>query len=178
MLAALLFGSEQLHAQATRSPAVDYKAVPKLEEVKDRSAAPDFTLPNPQGKKLSLKDYRGKLVLLNFWATWCTFCKDEMPGMERLYREFKDRGFEIIAVNVKDKRNDALAFVKELKLTYTIMMDPAGDVGLLYGAWGMPTTYLIDEKGLVLARLWGPADWYSPGARNLIKSLLERKQGT
>jgi DsbE subfamily thiol:disulfide oxidoreductase len=177
MLAAFVFSSAgQSYAQGTRSAPVDYSAVPKLEEMKGHPAAPDFTLHNPQGKKLSLKDYRGKLVLLNFWATWCAFCKEEMPGMERLYREFRDKGFEILAVNVKDKRNDALAFVKELKLSYTIMMDPAGEVGLLYGAWGMPMTYLIDEKGMVLARMWGPADWYSPGARNLIKGLLERKR--
>jgi len=175
LISFLCLGSGQLHAQATRNPSIDFKAVPKLEEIKDRPAAPDFTLSNPDGKKLSLKDYRGKLVFLNFWATWCEFCRDEMPGMERLYREFKNQGFEILAVNVKDKRSDALAFVKELKLSYTIMMDPVGEVGLLYGAWGMPATYLIDEKGMVLARLWGPADWYSPAARNLIKSLLDRK---
>ncbi len=174
--AALLFlGSGQLWAQTAGAPTIDYKAVPKLEELKGRASAPDFTLPGPDGKKLALKDYRGKLVFLNFWATWCEFCRDEMPAMERLYREFKGKGFEILAVNVKDKRNDALAFVKELKLSYTIMMDPEGEVGLLYGAWGMPATYLIDEKGMVLARLWGPADWYSPAARNLIRSLLDRK---
>lgn len=177
LLAAFLFlDSSQIHAQAARNPSIDYKAVPKLEEIKDRPAAPDFTLANPDGKKLSLKDYRGKLVFVNFWATWCEFCREEMPAMERLYQEFKGKGFEILAVNVKDKRSDALAFVKKLKLTYPIMMDPEGEIGLLYGAFGMPTTYLIDEKGMVLARLWGPADWYSPGARNLIKSLLERRQ--
>ena len=177
LLAAFLFlGSSQLFAQATRNPPIDYKAVPKLEEIKDHPAAPDFTLANPDGKKLSLKDYRGKLVFLNFWATWCEFCRDEMPAMERLYQEFKGKGFEVLAVNVKDKRSDALAFVKKLKLTYPIMIDPEGEIGLLYGAFGMPATYLIDEKGMVLARLWGPADWYSPGARNLIKTLLERRQ--
>ena len=176
LLAALCLGSGQLHAQTARTPPIDYKAVPKLEEIKDHPAAPDFTLANPDGKKLSLKDYRGKLVFLNFWATWCEFCRDEMPAMERLYREFKGKGFEVLAVNVKDKRSDALAFVKKLKLTYPIMMDPEGEIGLLYGAFGMPATYLIDEKGMVLARLWGPADWYSPAARNLIKTLLERRQ--
>ena len=176
LLAALLPGSGPLYAQATRNPSIDYKAVPKLEEIKDHPAAPDFTLANPDGKKLSLKDYRGKLVFLNFWATWCEFCREEMPAMERLYREFKNQGFEVLAVNVKDKRSYALAFVKKLKLTYPIMVDPEGEIGLLYGAFGMPTTYLIDEKGMVLARLWGPADWYSPGARNLIKALLEKKQ--
>ena len=177
LLAAFLFlGNSQLFAQASRNPPIDYKAVPKLEEIKDRPAAPDFTLPNPDGRKLALKDYRGKLVFLNFWATWCEFCRSEMPAMERLYREFKSQGFEVLAVNVKDKRSDALAFVKELKLSYTIMLDPEGEIGLLYGAFGMPTTYLIDEKGMVLARLWGPADWYSPQARGLIKSLLDKKQ--
>ena len=175
VLALLLFSSGPLHAQTTRA-AVDYKAVPKLEEMKDRTAAPDFSLPGPDGKQRSLKDYRGKIVFLNFWATWCTSCRDEMPAMERLYKEFKGKGFEIVAVNVKDKRTDALAFVKQLKLSYPVMMDPQGEVGLLYGAWGMPMTYLIDENGLVLARLWGAADWYTPGARNLIKALVDKRR--
>ena len=96
--------------------------------------------------------------------------------MERLYQEFKGKGFEIVAVNVNDKRPDALAFIKTLKLTYPVMMDPQGEVGLLYGAWGMPMTYLIDENGIVLARMWGAADWYSPGARNLIRTLVEKRK--
>ena len=175
VLALLLFSGGPLRAQTTRA-AVDYKAVPKLEEMKDRPAAPDFTLPGSDGRQRSLKDYRGKVVFLNFWATWCTSCRDEMPAMERLYQEFRGKGFEIVAVNVKDKRADALTFVKQLKLTYPVMMDPQGEVGLLYGAWGMPMTYLIDENGLVLARMWGAADWYSPGARNLIKSLVEKRR--
>jgi DsbE subfamily thiol:disulfide oxidoreductase len=152
--------------------AADFKAVPKLEEMKDRSAAPDFTLTNPEGKKVTLRDYRGKVVFLNFWASWCGPCRQEMPGMDRLYREFKGKDFEMLAVNVKDKREDALKFVKELKITYPIVMDPQGEIGLLYGAWGMPMTYLIDRKGQVLARMWGDADWYSTGARNLIKALI------
>ena len=175
LLAAFLLGSGPLYAQATRSPAVDYKAVPKLEQLKGYPTAPDFTLATADGKKISLKDFRGKVVFLNFWATWCEFCREEMPAMDRLYREFKGKGFEIVAVNVKDKRPDALAFVKQLKLSYPILMDTEGEVGLLYGAFGMPASYLIDRNGEVLARLWGPADWYSPGARSLIKSLVEQK---
>jgi peroxiredoxin len=96
--------------------------------------------------------------------------------MERLYQEFKNQGFVILAVNVKDKQKDALAFVKELKLTYPALFDPEGEVGLLYGAWGLPTTYLIGRQGEGLARVWGPADWYNPGARRLIKELLEGKR--
>ena len=153
----------------------DYSVIPKLEEVKDHPAAPDFTLTNPSGKKVSLKDYRGKVVFLNFWASWCDPCRGEMPEMDKLYREFKAKGFEILAVNVKDKQEDALKMLKALKITYPIALDPQGEIGLLYGAWAMPSTYLIDRKGVVLARMWGPADWYSPAARNLIKTLVEQK---
>jgi peroxiredoxin len=154
----------------------NYKVVSNLEPLKDKSPTPDFVLPDPAGKKLSLKDFRGKLVFLNFWASWCIPCREEMPAMERLYQEFKDRGFVILAVNVKDTRKNALAFIKELKLTYPILLDPDGKVGLLYGAWGIPTTYLIGAQGEGLARAWGPADWFSPQARELIKSLLDGKQ--
>jgi cytochrome c biogenesis protein CcmG, thiol:disulfide interchange protein DsbE len=174
LLAVVFFlASGALQAQAGSAP--DFKAVPKLQEIKDHSAAPDFTLPDPRGKKVSLQDFRGKVVFLNFWATWCESCREEMPSMERLYQEYKGKGLEIVAVNVKDKRPDALAFVKELKLNYLVLMDPEGEVGLLYGAFGLPVTYLIDRKGVVMARLWGPADWYSPAARNLIKALVEQK---
>jgi len=174
LLAVVLFlAGGVLPAQAGSAP--DYKAIPRLQEITDHPAAPDFTLPGPDGRKRSLTDYRGKVVFLNFWASWCESCRDEMPSMERLYREFKGKGLEIVAVNVKDKRPDALAFVKELKLNYPVLMDPEGEVGLLYGAFGLPVTYLIDRKGVVLARLWGPADWYSPAARKLIGALVEQK---
>ncbi|MBI3044889.1 MAG: TlpA family protein disulfide reductase [Betaproteobacteria bacterium] len=173
LLAAFILCGMPLHAGTAP---VDFKAIPKLQELKDRPAAPDFTLPAPDGRKVSLRAFRGKVVFLNFWATWCESCREEMPSMERLYREFKGKGLEIVAVNVKDKRRDALAFVKELKLSYPILMDPEGEVGLLYGAFGLPVTYLIDRKGVVLARLWGPADWSSPAARNLFKALVEQKQ--
>lgn len=170
-------GAAPLCGQTTGNATIKYKVIPNLEEVKDHPAAPDFTLPDPDNKKISLKSYRGKLVFLNFWASWCGPCREEMPAMERLYQEFKGKGFEVVAINVKDTRKDALAFVKELKLTYPILLDPEGQVGLLYGAWGLPATYLIDAKGVVLARAWGPAEWYSPAARNLIKSLLEKTNG-
>jgi cytochrome c biogenesis protein CcmG, thiol:disulfide interchange protein DsbE len=155
---------------------LNYKVIPNLEAMKDNSPTPDFTLPNPDGKKLSLKGFRGKVVFLNFWATWCAPCREEMPAMEKLYQEFKDNNFVILAVNVKDRKQDAVNFVKELKLTYPIVIDPEGQVGLLYGAWGLPTTYLIGPKGEGLARAWGPAEWYGPAARKLIKDLVDGKR--
>ena len=155
---------------------INYKVIPNLEAMKDQAPTPDFTLPNFDSKKISLKDFRGKLVFLNFWATWCVPCREEMPAMEKLYQEFKEKNFVVLAVNVKDRKQDAVNFAKELKLSYPIVIDPDAQVGLLYGAWGLPTTYLIGPKGEGLARAWGPAEWYSPTARNLIKDLLDGKR--
>ncbi len=176
LVAALMSAGTAIQAQTARPLTVNYKLIPNLGEVKDHPIAPDFTLVNPENRKVSLKDFRGKLVFLNFWASWCTPCRDEMPAMERLYQQYKDKGFVILAVSVKDSRKDSLAFIKELKLTYPIALDPEGEVGQSYGAWGLPASYLIDPKGIVLARLWGPADWYSANARQLISTLLDAKK--
>ena len=165
-------GSSSAWAQSK----INYKVIPNLEPMKDQAPTPDFTLPNLDSKKISLKDFRGKLVFLNFWATWCVPCREEMPAMEKLYQEFKETNFVVLAVNVKDRKQDAVNFAKELKLSYPIVIDPDAQVGLLYGAWGLPTTYLIGRKGEGLARAWGPAEWYSPAARNLIKDLLDGKR--
>lgn len=170
--AVLLTGPMPTWAQSQ----INYKVIPNLEAMKDKKPTPDFTLPDPDGKKVSLKDFRGKVVFLNFWATWCVPCREEMPAMEKLYQEFKDKNFVVLAVNVKDRKQEAVNFVKELKLSYPMVIDPDAQVGLLYGAWGLPTTYLIGPKGEGLARAWGPAEWYSPAARNLIKDLLDGKR--
>lgn len=176
-LAAWSIGGQFTLPQAAAAQSkVDYKVIPILQPMKDNAPTPDFTLPAPDGKKVSLKDFRGKIVLLNFWASWCVPCREEMPSMEKLYQEFKDKNFTILAVAVKDRRQDSIAFVKELKLTYPIALDPEGQVGMTYGAWGLPATYLIGPKGEGLARGWGPADWYSPAARQLIADLIDGKR--
>ena len=156
---------------------IDYKkAVPILQPMKEAAPTPDFSLTTPDGKKISLKDFRGKIVLLNFWASWCVPCREEMPAMEKLYQEYKDNNFTVLAVAVKDRKQDAVDFVKELKITYPIALDPDAQVGSLYGAWGLPATYLIGPKGEGLARGWGPAEWYGNGARKLIKDLTDGKR--
>ena len=155
---------------------IDSKVVPILQPMKDAASTPEIALGTLEGKKIALKDFRGKVVLLNFWATWCVPCREEMPAMEKLYQEFKDKNFAIFAVAVKDRRQDAVDFVKELKITYPIGLDPEGKVGQEYGAWGLPATYLIGPKGEGLARGWGPADWHGAAARKLIKDLLDGKR--
>ena len=158
------------------SKRINYKLVSNLQELKDASPAPDFTLPDLERGKVSLKDFRGKLLMLNFWASWCVPCREEMPAMERLYQKSRDHGFVIVGVNLKDDKKSARSFVKELEITFPIAFDPDGEVGLLYGAWGLPATYLIDADGIALARAWGPADWFSPGARELIETLLDAQK--
>jgi peroxiredoxin len=147
----LVFAIWLLKGQGSVAQEINYKLVPNLQQMKDRSPTPDFTLSDPVGKKISLKDFRGKLVMLNFWATWCDPCREEMPGMERLYQEFKDQGFVILAINVKDRREDALKFIKELKLTYPVVFDPGGDVSVLYRAQtrvssGRPLSILYEHQ--------------------------------
>ena len=155
---------------------IDYKAVSILQPMKDLAPTPEFSLATPDGKKLSLKDFRGKVVLLNFWASWCVPCREEMPAMERLYQEYKDKNFTILAVAVKDRRQATVDFVKELKITYPIALDPDAKVGQEYGAFGLPATYIIGPKGEGLARGWGPAEWYGPAARKLVKDLIDGKR--
>jgi thiol-disulfide isomerase/thioredoxin len=164
-------------APARAQSGVNFKVIPSLQPMKDVAPTPDFSLGTPEGTKLSLKDFRGKTVFLNFWATWCVPCREEMPAMEKLYQEYKDKNFVVLAINVKDRKQEAVAFMKELKLTYPVAFDPEAEIAQLYGAWGLPTTYIIGPKGEGLARAWGPAEWYGPAARKLFKELLEEKNG-
>lgn len=175
-----LLGPSLIYCALSGAPAwaqskINFKVIPILQPMKENAPTPEFSLATAEGKNISLKDFRGNTVFLNFWATWCEPCREEMPAMEKLYREYKNQNFVVLAVNVKDRKQEALAFVKELKLTYPIAFDPNAEAATLYGAWGLPTTYLIGPKGEGLARGWGPADWYSSAARKLIKELLEEK---
>lgn len=160
---------------SSKATEIPYQSVPSLEQLRDAPPMPEFTLSDAAGRKVSLKDFRGKIVMLNFWASWCGPCREEMPAMERLYREFRDQGFVVLSVNVRDKRDEALAFMKELNLTYPVVFDPSGRWLLRYGAWGLPNTYLIGREGEGLARMRGHADWYSPAARELIEALVDQK---
>lgn len=161
--------------QGPSAQEANYKLVPNLQPLDDISRSPDFSLSDLSGKKVALRDFRGRIVMLNFWASWCVPCREEMPAMERLYSEFRDKGFVVLGVNVRDKKDDGLAAIKEHGLTYPIVFDPTGRWLLAYGAWGLPNTYLIGRKGEGLARMQGHTDWYSPGARELIRTLLDKE---
>ena len=135
--------------------------------------APAFRLPDPDGRGVNLREHRGKVVFLNFWATWCGPCRIEMPEMERLYQEFKARGFAILAVDFRESPAQVQRFAQELKLTYPVLIDEDGSVFQAYLVRGLPATYFIDRKGIMLGRAIGLRDWYSDEARGFIRHLVE-----
>ncbi len=135
--------------------------------------APEFSLPTLSGKSVRLSDLRGKVVLLNFWATWCVPCRTEMPAIEELYQRQKDRGLEVVAVNL-DKLSTAgvEAFVKEVAVTFPVVLDPSWSTALAYRVLGLPTTYLIDRAGNVVVREVGERDWNDAVSQMAVEGLL------
>lgn len=121
--------------------------------------APDFELQTLKGETVQLSDYAGKKVFLNFWATWCPPCKEEVPHMQKIYEEYQNQGVEILAVNVtnKDKGKEVIAqFVNEHSLTFDVLLDEEGFVGSKYQVITLPTTYMIDTKGNMVNIIEGP----------------------
>ncbi len=139
--------------------------------------APDFEVATPEGGQLRLRDYRGKVVFLNFWATWCIPCRREMPAMEKLYREFRDQGFATLALDLNEPVAAVRAFVQELGLTFPVGIDPGMVNFAVYGGRALPTSYLIGRDGKILGIVIGPREWDSENARRYIKSLLARPGG-
>jgi peroxiredoxin len=118
--------------------------------------APDFTLPTTDNKEFKLSDYRGKPVILNFWASWCGPCRYEVPAFKSFYEKYGNEGVSIIAVNTQDNPDSALAYAKSDGLKFTIPVDPQGKVANLYNVRGLPTTYFIDENGIITSIKIGP----------------------
>ncbi len=136
------------------------------------SPAPVFSLPNLEGSETSLEDFRGRVVLLNFWATWCKPCKDEMPSMERLYQELREEGFELVAVSVDEEAAPVLEFRDRYELTFPILLDAEMYVSPLYQTYRYPESLLIDRKGTIISRFVGPRDWSDPIYVTKIRDLL------
>jgi peroxiredoxin len=139
--------------------------------------APVFAFPGLDGKMVSLADYKGKVVLLNIWATWCPPCREEMPSMEKLYQQLKGEDFEILAVSVDASGARAVApFMKEYGLSFPALLDPGGTIQNLYGTTGLPESFIIGRTGTIEKIVIGGADWSSPGAVRFIRNLLQRPE--
>jgi peroxiredoxin len=124
--------------------------------------APSFSLPARDGSTISLTQFKGQVVMINFWASWCGPCRQEMPLLDSIYRKYNKMGFTLIGVNVEPDRSAAEAWLKQTPVTFPVLFDTKSVVSQLYGVPGMPTTVFIDRKGNVRTLHQG----YQPGDEN------------
>ena len=147
-----------------------------LQAPNEAVAAPEFSLLDLAGRKVQLKLLRGKLVLLNFFATWCGPCREEMPGMERLFRAHQDKGFVVLAVNMEESAKTVRPFVEQLKLSFPIALDAKGSVSRDYGVRALPVTFLLARDGNILWRAIGGRDWETSQAQKYFAQLVAEKK--
>jgi peroxiredoxin len=139
------------------------------------SPAPDITLPGLDGRTVNLKEYRGKVVFLNIWATWCPTCREEMPSMEKLSQELKGEAFEILAVSVDKAGAKAVApFMKAHNLSFRVLLDPEGQIARPYGVTGVPESFIINKEGIIEKIVIGPIDWTEPAIVDFFRSLIQK----
>jgi len=140
----------------------------------EKIQAQNFALKDLNRNLVNLEDFRGKVILLNFWATWCVPCLVEMPSMEKLYKEFRNNDFTILAVDMQEDPETVKMFKARFKLSFPILLDEEGVVASYYGVTGIPATYFIDREGYLYAAAMGARDWASEDAFLLINHLLDK----
>ena len=155
----------------TKDSAFDLSGNPRVNK---GELAPAFTLPGLDGNMVSLADYKGKIVLLNIWATWCPPCVAEMPSMEKLYQELKDEDFEILAVSIDVTGSKIVApFMKKHKLSFPALTDTQGTIKNLYQTTGVPESFIIDKNGVIAEKVIGPREWATPDVINYFRNLIQ-----
>ena len=132
------------------SPTITSTSIPEAPMV--GYGAPDFTLTNLDGKSVHLRDFRGRVVVINFWATWCEPCRTEMPIFQSAYRVNQPLGLEILAVNFDESRSEVQEFRDQMSLGFTMLLDPGGVIQRLYRVSGYPTTFFVDREGVIRAQ--------------------------
>jgi peroxiredoxin len=154
--------------------AKDRKGEKKVITKGDR--APEFRLPALDGRFVSLSDFKGKVVMVHFWATWCPPCVEEMPTLDRLYQALRGRGFELITVSVDDAGTDVVtAFMQKNRLNIPVLMNPDKAISGLYGTFKFPESYILDRSGVVRYKAIGPRDWGNPENIQIVQDILDAK---
>lgn len=155
----ILFSRTDLHAEGMEYPAENF-------------FAPSFELPSLKGKKIKLADFRGKIVFINFWATWCVPCKTEMASMEKLYQRFKGRDFQMLAISVDKDISAIKPYLKKYNLTFLTLLDPKSLTKRKYKTMGLPGTYVVDKRGIILHKAIGPRDWFTQAIIETFEQLV------
>lgn len=139
--------------------------------------APSFTLADVNGKKVSLSDYSGKVILINFWATFCGPCKAEMPSLNNLFLAFKNDGLVVLAISTDDSEKPVQSFIKEKAIAFSVLMDKDQEVYFdQYGVLGLPTSFLIDRDGIIRDKIRGERIWDAPDMNEKIRTLLSKNK--
>jgi peroxiredoxin len=155
----------------------------RLNPVEPGARAPDFSAYDLEGGVVSLRDYRGQVVLINIWATWCAPCKEEMPSIQRLLEAVDDDDFHVLAVSIDQPTPDhdptnpldgrLRAFADSVGITFPVLHDPSGEISTTYRTTGVPESFLVDRNGIILRKITGPTAWDADPNVDLIRRLLE-----
>ncbi|HEX4628840.1 MAG TPA: TlpA disulfide reductase family protein [Gemmatimonadales bacterium] len=153
------------------------KIRPQIDLVAVGSAAPMFRAKDlATGRDVSLGDYRGKVVLLNVWATWCAPCRVEMPSMQRLYHQLGGPDFRVVAVSIDEDGDSVVtAFAREMGVTFDILHDRTAAVKQAYQATGVPESWVLNRDGVIVKKVVGPSEWDAPVNEGLIRRLIDER---
>ncbi|MDX8412830.1 MAG: TlpA disulfide reductase family protein [Mariprofundales bacterium] len=158
---------------AQADPAADFG----VQRVRIAKPAPNFALPDLNGATTTLQSLRGEVVLLHFWATWCTACRHEMPTLEQAWRDYRQQGIALLGINV-DRGDDAAVrnYLRQLGIHFPSLRDPAGSVRNRYAVRALPTTYAINRDGILIGRIIGERAWSSPAAAAWLRTITAHRR--
>jgi cytochrome c-type biogenesis protein len=141
--------------------------------VPEQVAPMEFSLPDTHGQRVSMARFKGKVVFLNFWTTWCRECRNEMSAMERLHRRLQERDFVMVAISLRESAKTVKRFMDQNRLTFTALLDKNGDVGTTYAVRAIPTTFILDRRGHIIGMALGARKWDTAKTVKLFERLLE-----
>lgn len=147
--------------------------------IKSVNALPvEVRLMDLNGRPVRISDYRGKIVFLNFWTTWCFDCRIEMPHMEKLHQRFKDKDFAMVTINLQESAAQVKQFFKKFKLTFTALLDSDGEVGAHFRITAIPSTFILNKEGIIIGKVMGPREWGGKRAFALFEHLTKSSVAT
>jgi peroxiredoxin len=146
----------------------------EIPHIQDGLVAPDFSLPDLDGRMVSLRSFKGKVVIVNIWATWCPPCVAETPSLDKFYKMFKDEGIELLAVSVDENGKRAVEpFMEKKNLSFPVLLDPEGRISGLYRTTGVPESFIVKKDGTIDNRIQGAINWTSPKVIEYFRKLLK-----
>jgi len=143
-----------------------------VERVSNSTSQVEVLLPDLNGADVNISDFRGKIVFLNFWATWCSSCVFEMPSMEKLHQKLKDKDFSLVSISIRDPAAEVKRFFKQNKLTFTALLDSSGKTVPGFSIRSIPATLLLDKTGRIIGRVMGPREWDSQKSIAMFEHLV------